>query len=66
VLAAEAAEFLELQPLRRLLLILVGDVVAVLAIAALQHDIFSRHIFKPSALGHQLSVGVNHQALAPN
>jgi hypothetical protein len=41
VLAAKAAVFFEFEPRRRFLLVLVGDVVAILAIAALQNDVVS-------------------------
>jgi hypothetical protein len=45
VLAAVPTEFLEFEPLRRLLLILVSHVIAVLALTALQHNIVSWHIW---------------------
>jgi hypothetical protein len=41
VLAAKATVFFEFEPRRRFLLVLVGDVVAILAIAALQNDVVS-------------------------
>jgi len=39
MLAAEAAKLFEFQTLRRLLLILIGYVIAIFTIAALQYDI---------------------------
>jgi hypothetical protein len=41
MLAAEAAVLPEFQPLCRLLLVLVGHVITILAIRTLQHDIVS-------------------------
>jgi hypothetical protein len=43
VLAARAAEFTELQPARRGLLVFGGGVIAILAITALQSNDLSRH-----------------------
>jgi hypothetical protein len=43
VATAETAEFAELQPFRRRLLILRRNVVTVLAFRALQHNIIARH-----------------------
>jgi hypothetical protein len=43
VFTAEPAEFLELQTLSRLLLVLVRHVIAIFAITALQHDIVSHN-----------------------
>lgn len=48
MLAAHAAELAELQPLRRLLLILVRHVVARLAHRTLENNIVSRHVLLPS------------------
>jgi hypothetical protein len=44
MLAAEATKLLEFQPLCRLLLVFVGDVIAIFAIAALQYDIVSHNL----------------------
>jgi hypothetical protein len=50
VLAARPAEFVELQPARRGLLVLGGGVIAVLAITALQRNNLSRHLLNPFRL----------------
>ena len=43
VLTAKATELLELQALRRFLLVFGGDVIAVFAIATLQNDVVSHN-----------------------
>jgi uncharacterized membrane protein (DUF441 family) len=50
VLAAERAEFFNLQPLRHGLLILHAGVVLPLALGALQCDLFPRHVGCPLLL----------------
>jgi hypothetical protein len=55
VTAAEAAVLLELQFLRRLLLVLRRLVVPLLALAADQRDVVSHFIPQPSALSERLT-----------
>ena len=50
VLAAATAELVELQPVRRVLLILCRHVIALFALRALQNNIISRHISSLYAL----------------
>jgi hypothetical protein len=50
VFAARAAEFVELQPARRGLLVLGGGVIAVFAITTLQRNNLSRHFVDPFRL----------------
>jgi hypothetical protein len=50
VFAARPAEFVELQPARRGLLVLGGRVIAILAITALQRNNLSRHFVNPFRL----------------
>ena len=50
VLAATSTKLTELQPVRRGLLILGRDVVAVLAFSALKHDVVAWHIYIPDLI----------------
>ena len=50
VLAAEAAILIELQTIRVVLLVLVGAVVAAMALRALQRDIVAHLLFTPLTL----------------
>jgi hypothetical protein len=53
VAAAAAAEFVELKPVRRVLLVLRRYVIALFALGALQYDVISRHRSSKSKLESQ-------------
>ena len=59
VAAAATAEFVELKPVRRVLLVLRRDVVTLFALGALQNYVISRHTSSLSVVSCRLSVQIS-------